>query len=138
MSSFQPELLHLTSDEKSLKTSTKRQYYAAFIMSLLSFSYGCCCGWPSAAVLLLTSEYDTPLETGPISSDEVGWIASGIGIGGFIGNLLFGWVKNLIKNFVHKGSFVNYVTLKMDPLIDIVKLFVWNNISSVTLFMNDP
>lgn len=104
MSPLQPELLHLTSgDEKYLETNTKRQYYAALMMSLLSFGYGACCGWPSAAVLLLTSEYDTPLETGPISSNDIGWIASAVGIGGFIGNLFFGWVnylkKNLLKNF---------------------------------------
>lgn len=93
MSSFQPESLYLTSDgEKYFDTSTKRQYFAALLMCLLSFGYGCCCGWPSAAVLLLTSDYDTPLESGPISLDDVGWIASGIGIGGFIGNLFFGWV----------------------------------------------
>lgn len=104
MSSFQPELLHLTSDEdKFLETSTKRQYYAAVTMNLLAFGYGCCCGWPSAAVLLLT-EYDTPLETGPISSDDVGWIASGIGIGGFIGNFLFAWVN---KIFIYKVKNLN-------------------------------
>jgi SP family facilitated glucose transporter-like MFS transporter 8 len=93
MSSLQPELLHLTNDGKYLETSTKRQFYAALIMSLLAFAYGSCCGWPSAAVLLLTSEDDTPLETGPINTNDVGWIASAVGIGGFIGNLFFGWVK---------------------------------------------
>lgn len=91
MSSIQSEFSHLNSD---FKTSTKRQYYAVISLSLLSFAYGCGCGWPSAAVIQLTDEDNSPLESGSIESDDVGWIASGIGIGGFIGNLFFGWVCN--------------------------------------------
>lgn len=86
------ELQHLNRDEE-VETSTKRQYYATICMTLLAFGYGCGCGWTSAAVVQLSDFYETPLETGPIDIDDAGWIASGIGIGGFIGNLFFGWVS---------------------------------------------
>lgn len=59
---------------------------------LLAFSYGASCGWPSASIPILKSD-DTPLESGPITASEASWIASGICLGGFVGNLVIGWVK---------------------------------------------
>jgi hypothetical protein len=95
MESLKPEQLNLqTEDACEKKVNTRRQLYGAMFMSLLAFSYGCTCGWASSAIVHLQSE-DTPLDTGPINSDESGWIASGIGIGGFVANLFFGWVSEL-------------------------------------------
>lgn len=73
------------------KTSVKRQWMSALTMDLLAFSYGATCGWPSSSIPILKSD-ETPLETGPITSEDASWIASGICIGGFFGNLLIGWV----------------------------------------------
>lgn len=97
MESVKPELFNLH-DENENKigskklTNTSRQYYAVLCMNLLSFAYGATCGWPSAAILQLKSP-ETPLDSGPLSEGDDGWIASGIGIGGFFANFFFGWVR---------------------------------------------
>lgn len=75
------------------KTSVRRQYFAVIVMDLLAFSYGASCGWTSAAIPILKSA-ETPFESGPISTNDASWIASGICLGGFFGNLLIGWVNN--------------------------------------------
>lgn len=90
------EVLELVTDgvenlESWRKTSVKRQYFAVIVMDLLAFSYGASCGWTSASIPILKSE-ETPFETGPISTNEASWIASGICVGGFVGNLIIGWV----------------------------------------------
>lgn len=98
MASEKSEFLQLNLDNeqgkvvKVVKTSVKRQFFATITMDLLVFSYGASCGWPSASIPILKSD-DTSLATGPISTADASWIASGICIGGFIGNLLIGWVK---------------------------------------------
>jgi hypothetical protein len=74
------------------KRSVRRQYYATLTMNLLAFSYGASCGWTSASVPILMSE-DTPLDTGPMTLNDASWIAAGMMVAGFAGNLLIGWVK---------------------------------------------
>lgn len=88
------------------KTSVKRQFLAVVAMDLLSFSYGATCGWSSAAIPFLKSD-QTPLQTGPITTSEASWIASGICIGGFVGNLLIGSVGRALKASVKVLSFDN-------------------------------
>lgn len=109
MASLKSELLQLAPEdvEKELfkKASVKRQYFATFCMDLLAFSYGASCGWPSASIPILKSD-ETPLETGPISTVEASWIASGICIGGFFGNLFIGWVNFHLDH--HLKFFHNY------------------------------
>lgn len=60
-------------------------------MNLLTVSYGVTLGWPSAAILLLTSD-ESPLPSGKITLDEASWIASLLGIGALFGNLFFGFI----------------------------------------------
>ena len=93
------ETFHLASDgaenlETCKKSSVRHQYFAVLVMDLLSFSYGSSCGWPSASIPILKSD-ETPFESGPITTNDASWIASGICIGGFFGNLFFGWVNTL-------------------------------------------
>lgn len=101
MEPLKPELLNLhdqnaeTCESSKEMNSTSRQYSAVFCMNLLAFSYGCTCGWPSAALIQLTDPDNTPLVTGPLTVAEVGWIASSFAIGAFVANLFFGWVIQL-------------------------------------------
>lgn len=103
MGSLQSEFSNLNNEFHQFKTRTYHQYYATFCMCFLAFAYGSNCGWNSNAIIQLTDEENSPLNSVAIDTDDVGWIASGIGIGGFIGNLFFGWVchelfdKNLFK-----------------------------------------
>lgn len=90
------EKLHLATESSDKlrtwkKSSAKRQYFAVIVMDLLSFSYGASCGWTSASIPILKSD-ETPFESGPITTNEASWIASGICLGGFAGNLMIGWV----------------------------------------------
>lgn len=62
-------------------------------MNLLSLCYGITCGWPSPNLLLLLSD-ETPLPTGKISMDDASWIAALLCVGGFVGNLFFGYITN--------------------------------------------
>lgn len=83
------------------RRSVRRQYYATLTMNLLAYSYGASCGWTSASVPLLMSD-ETPLYSGPITLDDASWIAAGMMVGGFAGNLLIGWVnyvQRLCENF---------------------------------------
>lgn len=74
------------------KTSPIRQIIATFLMDLLGFSMGASCGWTSAAIPILKSD-DTPLASGPITTEDASWIAAGICIGGLLGNLFMSWVN---------------------------------------------
>lgn len=64
-------------------------------MNLISISYGTFAGWPSAAFLVLSSK-DTPLDSGPLSEEQLSWIGSLLGIGGLVGSILFAWLSNLV------------------------------------------
>ncbi|XP_017155265.1 facilitated trehalose transporter Tret1 [Drosophila miranda] len=75
--------------------STKYQYLAAISVNIVSISYGAFCGWPSASFLELGGE-DSPLETGPLSNQDQGWVASTICIGGLFGGILFAWLAEKI------------------------------------------
>lgn len=52
------------------------------------------CGWPTAAMPML-QEDETPLPSGPLTLDEVSWIASTMCFGGIIGNILTGIVMEV-------------------------------------------
>lgn len=53
------------------------------------FSHGCILGWVSPALLLLTSD-ETPLKSGPITSEQLSLIGSVTNIGALFGTLTFG------------------------------------------------
>lgn len=63
----------------------------SFKASLLIVSFGTSCGWPSFSFLILESE-DTPLKSGPLTTEELSWIVSIFCGGGVAGNFLFGWL----------------------------------------------
>ncbi|XP_037711176.1 facilitated trehalose transporter Tret1 [Drosophila subpulchrella] len=75
--------------------SDKYQYLAAISVNIISISYGAFCGWPSSSFLELSSE-DSPLETGPLSPKDQGWVASNICLGGLFGTFLFTWLADKI------------------------------------------
>lgn len=58
-------------------------------------SYGCVVGWlsPSLPILLST---DTPLVTGPITSEQLSWISSMSSAGGLFGTFVFGVLSALM------------------------------------------
>ncbi|XP_055586556.1 facilitated trehalose transporter Tret1-2 homolog [Uranotaenia lowii] len=70
--------------------SVRNQYLATFCVNLLTVSYGFACSWTSPSFPILMSE-DTPLASGPITSEDGSWIAAQLCVGGLIGNLLAGW-----------------------------------------------
>lgn len=53
------------------------------------FSQGCILGWTAPALMLLTSD-KTPLDSGPITLDEMSWIGSINCLGGMFGTFTFG------------------------------------------------
>lgn len=57
--------------------------------------YGVGMGWLTTALPLLQSD-DTPLETGPITTEQLSWAGSIISIGGLLGNFSFGYLTSLI------------------------------------------
>lgn len=65
--------------------------YLHYIVNFLALNYGIAIGWPSSNVVLLLSN-ESPLPTGKVSKQEASWIVGFICVGGFIGNLLFGYI----------------------------------------------
>ncbi|XP_033174049.1 facilitated trehalose transporter Tret1 [Drosophila mauritiana] len=73
----------------------KYQYLAAISVNIISISYGAFCGWPSSSFLELSSE-KSPLDTGPLTPTDQGWVASNICLGGLVGTFLFTWLADRI------------------------------------------
>lgn len=67
---------------------------------LLLISIGASTGWNSPSFLELTSD-QSHLETGPITYDEMSWIASLVSPGGIVGTQVFGM---LLSRFGAKKS----------------------------------
>lgn len=73
-------------------------------------------GWTSPAIYLLTSS-ESPLPSSVrISMEQASWIASLMAIGGFIGNIFFGYVAS---KFGRKGPLI-FLSIPM-----IVSHFIW-------------
>lgn len=96
-------------------------YYLS--VNLLSISYGITLGWPSPVLLLITSD-ESPLPSGKVTLESASWVASLLGIGALIGNLVFGFVINkfgrklplqllAIPTFVRNFLFNSFETVKM-------------------------
>lgn len=77
--------------EKSENTfrNLKNQLYATVIANWIVLSYGCIVGWLSPALPILLSS-DTPLLTGPITSEQLSWISSMSSCGALVGTFIFG------------------------------------------------
>lgn len=59
-----------------------------FIVNLQTIAIGLQEGWPSPAVLLLTSK-ETPLKSGQISMEEASWVVSLYSLGLLFGTIIF-------------------------------------------------
>lgn len=59
------------------------------------FAHGCIIGWTSPALGLLASQ-NTPLLSGPLTTDQIAWVGSINCIGGFCGSLSFGYLVSLV------------------------------------------
>lgn len=66
-----------------------------FSGNIIVFAHGCNIGWFSPSLLVLVSE-DSPLASGPLTFDQVGWIASVPSLGAIIGPLIYGLIANRI------------------------------------------
>ncbi|XP_030384785.1 facilitated trehalose transporter Tret1 [Scaptodrosophila lebanonensis] len=66
----------------------KYQYLAGFCANIISVSYGAFCGWPSASFLELQAD-NSPLESGPLSNSDAGWVSSTLCLGGVVGTIVF-------------------------------------------------
>ncbi|XP_054742915.1 facilitated trehalose transporter Tret1 isoform X1 [Anastrepha obliqua] len=70
--------------------ASKYQYLAGICVNIITISYGGFSGWPAASFLELQSE-DTPLESGPISNSDIGWVGCMVCVGGALGTMFFSW-----------------------------------------------
>lgn len=61
--------------------------------NIITIAYGATCGWPSASFLILKTN-ETPLPSGPLTTDQLSWVGSLLCVGGLLGNILFGWWSN--------------------------------------------
>lgn len=57
--------------------------------------YGTSCIWPAISFDMLQSEL-TPMDSGPISTEEISWIVSIFCMGGFLGTIVFGVFANAV------------------------------------------
>lgn len=72
-----------------------KPFYSFRTANLLGFSHGCITGWVTPALLLLQSD-ESPLETGPITLEQLSWIGSMNCIGGVFGTFTSGYAVGLI------------------------------------------
>lgn len=64
-------------------------------MNLIAFTQGCAYGWASPAIPHLMSN-NTPLRTGPLSTDQMSWIGSINAVGAVFSSLIFGYFIALL------------------------------------------
>lgn len=65
------------------------------LASIISFSHGCIIGWVTPALLVLTTDA-TPLQSGPITLDEMSWIGSVNSVGAIAGSFTFGCFTSFV------------------------------------------
>lgn len=64
-------------------------------MNLGTIGYAISVGWMGIELMKYDSD-ECPLPSGRVTKDELGWIASILGIGGFAGTILSGWMADRI------------------------------------------
>lgn len=78
-----------------LKNRVYCQFYATLVVNLLIFIEGVSISWTSPYIPLLMSE-DTPLASGPLSEEQVSWIAAFGSAGGILSTVFSGWMLNTL------------------------------------------
>lgn len=68
-------------------------FFYSNLVLLLGTVLGLCIGWPSPALLVLTSD-QSPLPTGKITTEESSWIASLKSIGALVAFPICGFIAN--------------------------------------------
>lgn len=71
--------------------------------NLCTIAYGILVGW-MASQLTLYKSVQCPLPSGIVHEDEIGWIASILGIGGLVGTVAGGWMAD---RFGRKNSLLS-------------------------------
>lgn len=70
------------------------EFFFSCIANLCTFAFSTSIGFMGMALVLYKSN-DCPLPSGRIeSADELGWIASLLGIGGLVGTVAAGWMAD--------------------------------------------
>ncbi|KAH8403341.1 hypothetical protein KR222_011076 [Zaprionus bogoriensis] len=77
---------------QSLKSSFEN---LSVTVNIASISFGAYCGWPSSSFLELGGP-NSPLETGPLTEQDQGNVASVLCLGGLIGNIFFVWLADKV------------------------------------------
>lgn len=89
----------------------------------MCLAYGTVLGWPVASFPELLSR-DSPLPSGPLSMDQLSWIASNMSIGSILGTFYFGWASDKFgrKNALIQSAIPNIVRFRIVHLKN--KLFI--------------
>uniref|UniRef100_A0A1B0DDL9 Major facilitator superfamily (MFS) profile domain-containing protein n=1 Tax=Phlebotomus papatasi TaxID=29031 RepID=A0A1B0DDL9_PHLPP len=69
------------------------QFLSAIFANIGTIVYGIAGGWPSATMPILSST-DSPLPSGPLTTEEVSLVNSILAIGGMVGAVFFGWISD--------------------------------------------
>lgn len=98
----------------------------SFQASLIIVSFGTSCGWPSFSFLILESE-DTPLKSGPLTTEELSWIVSIFCGGGVFGNFVFGWLvdKCSRKQILYVLSIPQIVSFHFIAILSLSENSLW-------------
>ncbi|XP_055299426.1 uncharacterized protein LOC129567002 [Sitodiplosis mosellana] len=88
-------VLYRVMEETEYQWRNGHQYIAAITANLIMLAHGCIVGWFSPALPKLLSD-NTPLITGPFTSEEVSWVGSIMNIGALCGTFTFGFINTFL------------------------------------------
>lgn len=73
---------------------TKEFNQSPILGNIILFGIGCNFGWFSPSLPTLQSTDHTPLDGGPLTNDQVGWLGSAPSLGAIVGAIFYGIVAN--------------------------------------------
>lgn len=82
-------------ESEQVLSNVKKQVLATLICNIYIFIHGASVGWVSPALPVLLSN-DTPLVTGPITTEQLSWIGSMSNFGSTCGTFIFGALSVLL------------------------------------------
>ncbi|XP_037034690.1 facilitated trehalose transporter Tret1-like [Bradysia coprophila] len=112
-------------EEKAKFSKVKYQYVAAFIVNLVTFCQGFNSGWLSPSLQTLQSE-DSPLNSGPITTQQTMLLGILSSIGGLIGTIIF-------SSLSHYLGRINSIRLIAFPSLIFVIILITSNSIEVIL-----